>query len=79
MSRQPRPPRTSIRIVRELFEIVDVNPISTAKAARDASIYRDAPTKWRHGLNAPTVDLLEDFALQFGYRLRWEKTDAAED
>lgn len=70
-----KPARTSIRVVRELFEIIDARGLTLAEAGRPARKHPVSMSQWRHGKVSPLLVDFEAVAEGLGYRLVLEPLD----
>jgi transcriptional regulator with XRE-family HTH domain len=64
-----KPPRTSIRVLRQFVVLMDKDPRSYDVIAERAGITKQTLSYWRHGNRTPSAQTLEDVLQVLGYRL----------
>jgi transcriptional regulator with XRE-family HTH domain len=64
-----RPPRTSVRIIRDLMLVFDQSDMTVAQLAKKLGVHSQTINNWRHGNAAPPLDQLEALAQVLGYRI----------
>lgn len=70
-----KPARTSSRIIRELFEIIDASGKSASEIAHPAGVHHITLSYWKAGGRSPRVIDVENVAQVLGYRLTLEPLD----
>ncbi len=64
-----KPPRTSVALLRQFFEIMDRDPRSYDVIALRAGVTKQTLSYWRHGHRTPSAQSLEDVLYTLGYRV----------
>lgn len=64
-----KPARTSSRIVRELFDLIDAANIPAETIASETGCHRVSISRWKHGRATPMITEIENMALVLGYKL----------
>ncbi|QIG74359.1 putative lambda repressor-like DNA-binding protein [Rhizobium phage RHph_N65] len=71
-----KPARTSIRIVKALFDIIDDTGLSAERIAATCGLHHVSLSRWKHGHSAPNLAEFENAAQSLGYRLVLEKVES---
>jgi hypothetical protein len=70
-----KPARTSSRIIRELFDIIDASGKTASAIGHPAGIHPITLSYWKAGGRSPRVIDVENVAQVLGYRLKLEPLD----
>lgn len=71
------PPRTSINVVREFFDLLDKHGVSYKDLEQRSGTSFVTISKWRHGKHSPYVVDFEAAVESIGYRLALVPIDKA--
>lgn len=64
-----KPAKTSSRIVRDLFDLIDAANVSAGTIGAETGVHYVTMSRWKHGKAAPNIKDFENVASVLGYRL----------
>lgn len=64
-----KPARTSCRVVKDLFDLIDAANIPAGKIAAETGVHHVSLSRWKHGASTPMITEVENIASVLGYRL----------
>jgi hypothetical protein len=64
-----KPAKTSSRIVRDLFDLIDDASLSASTVGEKAGVHPVTLSYWKHGKNTPRLSDFENVASVLGHRL----------